>query len=75
MAYVWLTPTRHQEAAVSIWVEDPNEPSGWRWDRDAPDADPSVTHLLNIVTPPPDEPEVERIRPRNDLDAAGEEIR
>ncbi len=54
MAYVWLTSTRHQEAAVSQWVEDPKEPSGWRWAHDAPAGDPSVTQIFNAILYPSD---------------------
>lgn len=61
---------------MSAWVEDDSYPSGFRWDPDAPSIaqEPAVTRL------PPlprriREPEVERVRPRSDLDAAGEPIR
>lgn len=29
------------------WVEDPRDPSGWRWDTAAPAADPSPTSILS----------------------------
>jgi hypothetical protein len=34
---------------VSAWVEDPAEPSGWRWDPDAPTADPTAAQTLPTV--------------------------
>jgi hypothetical protein len=49
MAFIWLGSTRHQEAAVGQWVEDPNEPSGWRWDHTSPAGDPTVTQMLPVV--------------------------
>jgi hypothetical protein len=32
---------------VSAWVEDPREPSGWRWDPDAPAVDPTATQPVD----------------------------
>jgi hypothetical protein len=46
MAYVWLT--RHQEAAVGVWNPIPDPPY-WKYDEDAPDADPTVTQMLPVV--------------------------
>lgn len=76
MAYVWLGRTTHEEAGMGDWYQ--RQDGKWIYDKNAPSPgqNPAVTQMLNAVTPPPvDEPEVERIRPRNDLDAAGEEIR
>lgn len=58
---------------MSAWVEDDLYPSGFRWDPDAPSIgqEPAVTRLPRRVR----EPEVERIRPRSDLDSTGEPIR
>lgn len=54
------------------WYETSN---GWAYDRDSdPDGQqPATTALPQPV--PVDEPECERIRPRSDLDATGENIR
>lgn len=38
---------------MSAWVEDPREPSGWRWDRDAPAGDPTPTEIFNPIAPVP----------------------
>ena len=38
---------------MSQWVEDPNEPSGWRWDHKAPPGDPTVTQIFNAILYPP----------------------
>lgn len=52
MAFIWHG--RHPEGAtVSAWIEDPREPSGWRWDSAAPNGDPTVTQMLPITYPDP----------------------
>lgn len=50
MAYVWLTPTRHQEAAVGDWYPIPDPPY-FKYDEDAPSPgqNPAVTQMLPVV--------------------------
>lgn len=71
----WLTRMcgTPKEAPVGDWYEQPD--GTWRYDRAAPTPGPApeVTSILPVVAA--GEPEVERIRPRNDLDAAGEPLR
>lgn len=57
------------QTADGRWSYDPLAPS--------PGQNPAVTQIFNAVRPPAkgDEPEYPRLRPRSDLDAAGEPIR
>lgn len=50
MAWMWIGGT------VGDWTPDHREPSGWRYDKDAPSPgrNPALTQILPVVEPYPD---------------------